>query len=122
MSKWCDTCYITGKYKPCGENCPVFRRHFGELAHHVISHELGEIKPAEREINAFNEAKKMVETMKLLLFSDHTWFYCYEHQVDEFIRNHRWKLPDNALKYVMVYDGDMDYTLIKIDDDFRRYE
>lgn len=48
MSKWCDTCYITGKYKPCGESCPVFRRHFGELAHHVIKHEFGEIKPAER--------------------------------------------------------------------------
>ena len=103
MSKWCDTCYrneITGEWEPCDESCPVFGRYFGELAHHVISHE--------------REAKKMVETMKLLLFSDHTWFYCYEHQVDEFIRNHRWILPDNVLKYVMVYDGDMDYALIKI--------
>lgn len=55
MSKWCDTCYrneITGEWEPCGESCPVFGRYFGELAHHVISHEVGKIKPYVKEYAA----------------------------------------------------------------------
>lgn len=58
---------------------------------------------------------------KMLLFSDHIWFYCYEHQVDEFIRNHRWKLPDgwklpdDYPKYVIVYDEQKNYTKIEVE-------
>jgi hypothetical protein len=43
MSKWCNTCYrneITGKWKSCSEDCPVFGKSFEELAKIVIESEI----------------------------------------------------------------------------------
>lgn len=43
MSKWCDTCYrneITKEWKSCDSDCPVFGKHFEELAKIVIKHEV----------------------------------------------------------------------------------
>lgn len=39
MSKWCDTCYrneLTGEWKSCTKDCPVFGKSFEELARIVI--------------------------------------------------------------------------------------
>jgi len=40
MSKWCNTCYrneITGDWKSCNNDCPVFGKDFDELAKIVLS-------------------------------------------------------------------------------------
>lgn len=40
MAKWCDTCYrneITGEWKSCSDDCPVFGKYFDELAKIVVS-------------------------------------------------------------------------------------
>ena len=40
MSKWCDTCHrneITGEWKSCSKDCPVFGKNFEEFARIVVS-------------------------------------------------------------------------------------
>ena len=52
MSKWCSTCYrneITGEWKSCGEDCPVFGKDFEELAKVVIKHNTKIYKTVEQE-------------------------------------------------------------------------
>lgn len=47
MSKWCDACYrneITGELVSCNSDCPVFGKHFEELAKIVIENEVKKTK------------------------------------------------------------------------------
>jgi hypothetical protein len=40
MSKWCNTCHrneITGEWRSCNRDCPVFGRYFEDLAEIVVS-------------------------------------------------------------------------------------
>lgn len=40
MSYWCNICQrnkITGVWQPCSEDCPVFGKHFEDLAEIVVS-------------------------------------------------------------------------------------
>lgn len=54
---------------------------------------------------------------KLILFSDHMWFFCYEHQVDEIIKGHTFTDPAGIDKYAMVYSVDgLQYERIDINE------
>jgi len=47
MSKWCSTCHrneITGEWKSCGKDCPVFGKDFDELAKTVVEQEVKQKK------------------------------------------------------------------------------
>lgn len=42
MSKWCETCHrneITGEWRSCSDDCPVFGKFFDDLAKIVIEYE-----------------------------------------------------------------------------------
>ena len=39
MSRWCNECHLakqTGEYMNCSQECPVFGKHFEELASHCV--------------------------------------------------------------------------------------
>ena len=36
----------------------------------------------------------------LILFSDHTWLYCYEDQIEHLYNNHNWKI--DFLRYAII--------------------
>lgn len=47
MSKWCETCYrneMTGEWKPCGNDCPVFGNYFEDIAKMAIKHNIEKSK------------------------------------------------------------------------------
>lgn len=54
----------------------------------------------------------------MLLFSDHTWFACYEHQIKEFILCHKWQIKGEVGKedrYVFIYK-DREYEKITLEE------
>lgn len=40
----------------------------------------------------------------LLLFSDHVWYQCFENQIEDFISNHKWKMPWGYVLIIRDWD------------------
>ena len=38
----------------------------------------------------------------LLLFSDHSWLYCYEDQIEHLYNNHNWEKDFLRLRYALI--------------------
>ena len=71
MSKWCDTCYrneAIGEWKSCDDSCPVFGKHFEQLARYVV----------EREVNYVADFLPQTIEIEMLriLSAKHKAFFC----------------------------------------------
>jgi hypothetical protein len=65
MSKSCNTCHrnaITGEWKSCDEDCPVFGKYFDELAKMVIDNTIRNPSISFEKLN--NPTKEVIEARK----------------------------------------------------------
>ena len=109
MSKWCETCYrneMTGEWKPCGNDCPVFGKYFEDLAKMVIKNDLEKTKN-----------KTIADTMTCPECGSDN---CYEYSTDEAAFNgngngHYYAdcTCNDCLKNFRIYT-DFKYSVVKV--------
>lgn len=72
MSKWCETCYrnnMSDGWKSCDDDCPVFGKHFEELAKfNIRAEEL--LKACIKLLNKQNESPYVLNLLDELIFYD----------------------------------------------------